>query len=78
VKKVKINRGMFFLSAIAELATDECEKDKAPKPCAQEGLLRRIPPKKWRDHVLARRALYSTCTEINGGKNRKGGTKNES
>ena len=27
------------------LAVDECEKDKAPKTCANEVMLRRIPPK---------------------------------
>jgi hypothetical protein len=27
------------------MAVDECEEDNPPKPCAQEGMLRRIPPK---------------------------------
>ncbi len=27
------------------MAADECEEDNPPKPCAQEGMLRRIPPK---------------------------------
>jgi hypothetical protein len=40
------------------LAVDECQKDNPPKPCAQEGMLRRIPPKKWRDHGLVRGAPF--------------------
>jgi len=27
------------------MAVDECEEDNPVKPCAQEGMLRRIPPK---------------------------------
>jgi hypothetical protein len=27
------------------MAVNECEEDNPPKPCAQEGMLRRIPPK---------------------------------
>ncbi len=34
------------------LAVDECKKDNPPNPCAQEGMLRRIPPKRWRHHGL--------------------------
>jgi hypothetical protein len=34
------------------LAVDECEKDNPPKPCASEGKLRPIPPKRWRYHGL--------------------------
>jgi hypothetical protein len=27
------------------MAVDECKEDNPPKPCALEGMLRRIPPK---------------------------------
>jgi hypothetical protein len=41
------------------IAVDECEEDNVPKPCAWEGMLRRIPPENMEVPLALRVGLHS-------------------